>query len=186
MQKRNAAMTQNVNIDHIVVRRKPGDGRRGILAAGPFRIPCALGRSATTVFKREGDGATPVATMTLMRIWYRGSRVARPKSPLSAHRVRPGVDGWCDEPKHGAYNRHVSLPFPASAESLARTDRLYDVVVVLDWNITCRARYRGSAIFLHVAKPGFPATEGCVAIAPSDMRKLAPFLGPRTRLTVLR
>ena len=190
MQKRKAFATLPVTINRISIRRKPGDDRRGILAAGPFRIPCALGRSGTTIFKREGDGATPVAVMAAIEIWYRGGargdRMARPKSRLPARRVRPGVDGWCDAPRHAAYNRHVRLPFPASAETLARDDRLYDVVVVLDWNYRQRARSRGSAIFFHVARPGYPPTEGCIAVAPSDMTKLAPFLARRTRLVVER
>ena len=112
--------------------------------------------------------------------------MARPKSALAVRRVRAGVDGWCDAPDHAAYNRHVRLPFPASAESLARDDRLYDVVVVLDWNCRRRARGRGSAIFFHVAKPGYPPTEGCIAVAPRDMAKLAPFLTRRARFVVQR
>lgn len=173
-------------IDRITVRRKPGDHCRGILAAGPLRMPCALGRSGTTIFKREGDGATPVASMVLVELWHRGGRMERPKSRLPTRRVRPGVDGWCDAPKHAAYNRHVRLPFPASAESLARDDRLYDVVIVLDWNLARRARGVGSAIFFHIAKEYYRPTEGCVAISPADMRRLAPYLSPRTRLTVIR
>ncbi|MBO0904772.1 L,D-transpeptidase family protein [Jiella sonneratiae] len=160
--------------------------RRGILAAGPWRIPCALGRAGTTVLKREGDGATPVATMRLVALWHRGGRMPRPQTTLPTRRVRPGIDGWCDEPTHAAYNRPVRLPFAASHESLARDDRLYDVVAVLDWNLARRARGRGSAIFLHVAKPGYPPTAGCVAIAPADMRRLAPRLSPATRLAVHR
>ncbi|MBP0616252.1 L,D-transpeptidase family protein [Jiella mangrovi] len=180
----------NGTIRRITVRRKPGDLRRGILAAGPFRIACALGRSGTTVFKREGDGATPVAEMRLVKAWYRtrtgSGRKSRPASRLCTREVQPGKDGWCDEPTHASYNRHVRLPFRASAESLARTDRLYDVVVVLDWNYSRRGRGRGSAIFFHIARPGFPPTEGCVAIEPSAMRLLMPFLSPRTRLVVHR
>ncbi|MBO0662269.1 L,D-transpeptidase family protein [Jiella sp. CQZ9-1] len=171
---------------HLIVRRKPGETCRGILAAGPFRIPCALGRSGTTIGKREGDGATPVATMALVELWHRGGRMARPKSRLAIRRIRPGVDGWCDAPDHPAYNRPVRLPFAASAETLAREDRLYDVVIVLDYNYRRRARGLGSAIFFHVAEPGHPPTAGCIAIAPADMRKLAPFLSGRTTITVKR
>ena len=179
MQNRNVELAPPVTIDRIIIRRKPGASTRGILAAGPFRMPCALGRSSTTIVKREGDGATPVAVMAATEIWFRGGR-------RGDRRVRAGVDGWCDAPTNAAYNRHVRLPIPASAESLARDDRLYDVVVVLDWNYRRRARGRGSAIFFHVAKPGYPPTEGCIAVAPRDMAKLAPFLTRRTRFVVQR
>lgn len=170
----------------IVVRRAPGSATRGILAAGSLRVSCALGRTGTTIVKREGDGATPVASMRLLSAWHRSGRMARPSARFPIRRVRPGVDLWCDAPAHPAYNRHVRAPFSASAESLARADRLYDFVVVLDWNISTRARHRGSAIFLHIAKEGFPPTEGCVAVAPRDMLRLAPLLGPGTRLVVKR
>ncbi|MCQ0990078.1 L,D-transpeptidase family protein [Jiella marina] len=147
---------------------------------------CALGRSGTSCVKREGDGATPVGHMAILEMWYRRGRLPRPKSPLVPRPVQAGRDGWCDAPRHPAYNRHVALPFPASAESLAREDRLYDVIVVLDWNYRTRVRGRGSAIFLHVAKPGYPPTEGCVAVSPADMRRLAPYLSRRSRIAVIR
>ncbi len=54
-----------------------------------------------------------------------------------------------------------------------RRDRLYDVVIVLDYNVTRRMTRGGSAIFFHIAKPGYPPTEGCVAISPRDMAWIA-------------
>ena len=168
------------------VRRAPGAPTQGILAAGPLRLRCTVGRTGTTIFKREGDGATPVAAMPLLAAWRRGGRMPRVAARLPVRRVRPKVDGWCDAPDHAAYNRHVRLPFPASAETLARTDRLYDFVVVLDWNLRQRARGRGSAIFLHVVSKGYEPTAGCVAVAPRDMLRLAPFLHRRARLVVER
>ncbi|UIJ71949.1 L,D-transpeptidase [Aurantimonas sp. HBX-1] len=170
----------------IVVRRAPGAPQRGIVSAGNLRLPCALGRSGTTVRKREGDGATPVATMALMSAWFRPGRMPLPATRLAVRRTRSGRDGWCDAPTHAAYNRPVRLPFPASAESMARDDRLYDFVVVLDWNMRRRGRGLGSAIFLHIARPGYPPTAGCVAVSPTDMLRLAPLLSTRTRLRVER
>lgn len=170
----------------IVVRRAPGTRQRGIVSAGILRLPCALGRTGTTIRKREGDGATPVATMALLSAWHRHGRMPLPATRLAVRRTRGGVDGWCDAPTHPAYNRPVRLPFPASAESMAREDRLYDFVVVLDWNLRRRARGQGSAIFLHIARPGYPPTAGCVAISPTDMLRLTVFLSRRTRLRVER
>ncbi|MEX6505018.1 L,D-transpeptidase [Jiella sp. M17.18] len=173
-------------IGRIVVRRAPGRASRGILAAGLLRVPCAIGRSGTSIVKREGDGATPVASMAVLSAWHRPGRMVRPQARLPIRRIRQDFDGWCDAPQHAAYNRHVRLPFPASAESLARADRLYDFVVVLDWNIRSRARGRGSAIFLHIAKEDYPPTAGCVAVAPKDMLRLAPLLRRGSRVVVLR
>ena len=111
--------------------------------------------------------------------------MTRPRTTLPIRQTRPG-DGWCDASSHPAYNRPVHLPFAASAETMMRDDRLYDFVVLLDWNITRRARHRGSAIFLHIAKPGYPPTAGCVAVSPKDMLRLAPLLHPEARLTIHR
>ncbi len=170
----------------IVVRRAPGQPTLGVLQAGPLRLRCALGRNSTTIFKREGDGATPVASMPLVSAYHRPGRMMRPFARLPIRRTRVDIDGWCDASNHAAYNRPVRLPFGASCETMARADRLYDFVVVLDFNLSRRMRGGGSAIFLHVAKPGYPPTAGCVAVASTDMLRLAPMLSPRTRLVVHR
>jgi L,D-peptidoglycan transpeptidase YkuD (ErfK/YbiS/YcfS/YnhG family) len=70
----------------------------------------------------------------------------------------------------------VRLPFRFSHEEMWRQDELYDVVIVLDWNIAPRRKDRGSAIFFHCARPDYGPTAGCVAIAPADMRRLLPRL----------
>lgn len=170
----------------LIVRRAPGEQSLGILQAGTLRLRCALGKGSTTIFKREGDGATPVAVMPLVSAYHRPGRMARPAAGLPIRGTRPDRDGWCDAPNHAAYNRPVRLPFAQSHETMARADRLYDFVVVLDFNLRRRMRGGGSAIFLHVAKPGYPPTAGCIAVSPADMHRLAPLLSRRARLVVDR
>mgnify|MGYP003888765875 CR=1 FL=1 len=94
--------------------------------------------------------------------------------------------GWCEVPDDRNYNRPVRMPYAASHETMRRADALYDVCIVLDWNIRPRRRGRGSAIFFHLARPGFPPTEGCVAVSRAVMLRLLPHLGPDTILTVRR
>lgn len=94
--------------------------------------------------------------------------------------------GWCDAPSDRNYNRAVALPYPASHERMQRADRVYDVCLVLDYNIRPRRRGAGSAIFFHVAKPGLLPTEGCVAVSPNVMARLLPRLSARTVLRVVR
>ena len=85
--------------------------------------------------------------------------------------MRPltAADGWCDDPTHPAYNRLVSLPINASAEALWRDDSFYDIIGVLGWNDDPVQPAKGSAIFLHLARPGFPPTEGCIALDRDDL-----------------
>lgn len=168
----------------IVVHPHPWDPTRGVLRCGPLTLPCRLGRTGVNPAKREGDGATPRhRPMPLLATLYRADRVARPKTRLPCRPIR-AEDGWCDDPTDGRYNRPVRLPIAASHETMRRDDRLYDVVVILDWNITRRALGRGSAIFMHqTASPSRP-TAGCVALEPRDLRLLLARLPARACLTV--
>jgi len=165
------------------VRAKPGDRRRGTLAFAGRLYPCALGRAGISFRKREGDGATPAGPLPLVTVLYRADRIGRPQTCLPVRRIRPG-EGWCDAVADRNYNRPVRLPYPASHETMERPDHLYDIVVVLDWNLSRRARGKGSAIFLHLARPGFAPTEGCVALRRADLVSILRRLGRKPRLVV--
>jgi L,D-peptidoglycan transpeptidase YkuD (ErfK/YbiS/YcfS/YnhG family) len=102
---------------------------------------------------------------------------------LPRRAIRPD-DGWCDAPADRNYNRRVRLPYLASTERLSRDDALYDIVVVLDYNIRHRSRGAGSAIFMHVARPGWLPTEGCIALAEHDLRRVLAHCRGRSVLVV--
>lgn len=157
------------------------DGR---LRFGGRDYRCALGRAGLVAAKREGDGGTPVGDYPLRRVLYRADRLERPATALAVEAIRP-EDGWCDAAEDPAYNRQVRLPYPASAEALWRRDRLYDVVVVLGQNDAPPLPGRGSAIFLHLARPDWGPTEGCVALALDSLLEVLAAAGPKTRLRVL-
>lgn len=171
-----------MTVSCILVRSRAPDRRRGWLTAGVLRLPCALGRGGVTRFKREGDGATPAGVFALRMAWLRsgfGTRAAR----IPVRLTRPD-DAWCDDPRHPRYNRPVRLPFAASCERMWRDDPLYDVVVEIGWNDRPAKRGRGSAIFLHLARPGYAPTEGCVAVSRGGMRLLLPLIGRSTRIAI--
>lgn len=162
----------------IIVLPLPARGHSGRLRIGTMEMPCALGRSGTVAIKREGDGGTPVGRMALVRLYVRRDHLPGPASAVPSRPLRRH-DGWCDDPRDGRYNRPVRLPVTASAEALWRGDRVYDVVGVLDWNLRPRIRRRGSAIFLHLCRPGFQPTEGCIALRRADLLRLLSVCGPR-------
>lgn len=143
---------------------------------GSLRLPCALGRTGRRARKREGDGATPMGLFTLCEVLYRPDRVRKPRVGLPIRATRP-CDGWCDDAQDGNYNRKVRLPCSASAEALWRDDEIYDVIIVLDHNRRPRAKGRGSAIFMHVARPDYASTAGCIALSLGDLRRLLGLLG---------
>ena len=162
------------------MRPAPGDPRRAIVEAGGLTFQAALGRSGRTSRKREGDGATPVVAMRILYGYYRRDRVS---GPLLTHLRMIPIDKtmlWCDAPGDANYNRPVRAPFGPSHEDMKRKDGLYDICLVMDWNISSRRRNLGSAIFFHCAKPGYAPTQGCIAIDIRDMRRLLPLIGPQT------
>lgn len=157
---------------------------RGVLLAAGLTLPCALGRSGRRPLKQEGDGATPMGIFQLESVRYRPDRGPRPKTGLPVKQIGPS-DGWCDAAADRNYNRPIRHPYPASAERMWRPDDLYDVVVVLDCNRRPRIRNRGSAIFMHVARPGFTPTEGCIALRRPDLLRLLARLSRGARLRIL-
>lgn len=168
----------------VTVRTAPRNRQRAIVSFKGITLQAAIGRSGVTAFKREGDGATPIAPMRLISGFVRGERIRLPQTPLSMKRIAKEML-WCDEPKHAAYNRLVKAPFKPSHEEMRRADGLYDVCLVMDWNITSRKRHGGSAIFFHLIKPGYQPTAGCVAVSPRDMKRLLPHLRKGTVVKVL-
>lgn len=150
------------------------DSRRGQFTGPLIDVPCALGRAGCTGLdeKSEGDGKTPLGTYPLRRVFYRPDRLSEPICILPVVPLSPTL-GWCDDVGHAAYNQLVAIPFSASHEKMWRDDRLYDVVLVIGHNDAPIVPGAGSAIFVHVAKPGYPPTEGCVAM---DRPALLSFL----------
>ncbi|MCG8443404.1 MAG: L,D-transpeptidase family protein [Caulobacterales bacterium] len=149
------------------------------------RTRCALGKTGVRPApdKREGDGATPLGRWPLRRALHRPDRLPAPQTRLPLRPIAPD-DGWCDAPRDPAYNRPVRLPYPASAEALARADGLYDLIVVLGHNDDPPIPGLGSAIFLHMARPGYAPTEGCVALAKADLLALLARAAPGDVLQV--
>jgi L,D-peptidoglycan transpeptidase YkuD (ErfK/YbiS/YcfS/YnhG family) len=172
-----------IDLPAVVVRRAPWRGRHGaILQFERWAEPCAIGRSGMTAAKREGEGATPIACRRILGGFARRDRLE--VSPLSRGLVPICARlGWCDEPNDRRYNTPVVLPFSASHERMWRDDHQYDFCLVWDWNLSRRIRNRGSAVFLHLARPGLAPTAGCIAVAPATMRRLlrSGIIGRRLR-----
>jgi L,D-peptidoglycan transpeptidase YkuD (ErfK/YbiS/YcfS/YnhG family) len=157
------------NVIHVDALRGHVTGR---LSFGDWSVPCALGRSGITDAKSEGDGGTPVGTYPLRSLFYRPDRVAAPKSGLDAKPLQKDY-GWGDDPSDPVtYNRLALLPIDSGHEVLWRDDEIYDLIVVIGYNDSPPVPGRGSAIFMHLARPGYTPTEGCVALSQPDLLAL--------------
>ena len=164
-----------------IVVRRAGEGFAADWGAGPR--PCAVGRAGIGDKRREGDGVTPAGIWPLRRIFYRADRVTPPRTWLPLAPIAPG-DGWCDAPDDPRYNQFVRLPYPSGAENLWRGDALYDLVAVAGFNDAPVVAGKGSAIFLHLAAPGYAPTEGCVALALADLLEALAQFAPEDRLRI--
>jgi L,D-peptidoglycan transpeptidase YkuD (ErfK/YbiS/YcfS/YnhG family) len=165
------------------VRRAPGTRTRGVLTAGPLAFPVALGRGGIRADKREGDGGTPRGCFAPRGLWWRADRLPRPATRLPARRIT-ARDAWCEDPTDRRYNRPVKIGPESPGDRLRREDQLYDLIVEIDHNTRPRVARRGSAVFVHVARPGLAPTAGCVAMPGPRLRQLLARLGPKTRIVI--
>ena len=92
--------------------------------------------------------------------------------------------GWCDDPRSEEYNRLIKYPFSGSSEKLFRKDNLYDVILVLNFNMRPVIKNKGSAIFLHLADKKYKPTNGCVAISKKNMKSLLTLINRKTKIII--
>ena len=166
------------------VHARPGQRPHGgWLLAGALRLPVALGRAGLVTLKREGDGATPRGRFRPVRLWWRADAGGRPRTGLPVRRIS-GSDAWCEDPADRRYNRPMRLPDGGVGDRLWRSDHLYDLVVEIDHNCRPRVKGRGSAIFIHVARPDLAPTAGCVALPAAGLRRLLARLCAKTSIRI--
>jgi L,D-peptidoglycan transpeptidase YkuD (ErfK/YbiS/YcfS/YnhG family) len=169
---------------NIVVRRAPGNPREGRLALAHGVRRSTLGKGGVAALKHEGDGATPLGRFPIRQVLYRADRMKRPRTPFPVRAIR-GDDSWCEDPADRNYNRLVRVSPTSSADRLTRDDHLYDLILVLGHNDRPRVRGRGSAIFVHLARPGYAATAGCIALSRHDLLTLLAELRRGSAIVVM-
>ncbi len=173
-------LIQTIRISRSFPGLKPTSG---VAQAGYLRMSCVLGRSGIVVRKREGDGGTPYGDFAITAGYFRADREKRPWGPFPLRQTRVS-DGWCDDPTSFRYNAPVKLPTRLRSERLTLSDNVYDIVLTTDHNQRPRKLGAGSAIFVHFRRPDGRGTEGCIAFAPEDLRRLLPRLAKRVRLII--
>lgn len=147
------------------------------------KYKCALGKNGISSHKREGDNCTPKGKWPLREVFYRSDKVDIPRTILQCSAIQP-YDGWCDAPEDINYNKKVKLPYPTSHEKLYREDNLYNIVVVLGYNDAPPIIHKGSAIFMHVAKPEYQGTEGCIALKIEDLLEILAEIDVKTQIEI--
>jgi L,D-peptidoglycan transpeptidase YkuD (ErfK/YbiS/YcfS/YnhG family) len=170
------------------------------VAATQAAYPCSVGKGGIRIDKKEGDGTTPVGHFLIREIFYRADKlkadeIAQLKKTqangFSVKALTPD-DGWVDDVKSPDYNRFVKLSTlkdkTTSHENLWRNDDMYDIIAVIGYNDNPVVKGKGSAIFMHVARPlpsgGYGPTVGCVGFSKPDLLKVLATITPKTHIEI--
>ena len=157
--------------------------KSGYLKYRSLKFRCALGKSGIGNKKMEGDNITPRGIFKIIKIYYRKDRLKKLSSKFTLIEIKKNI-GWCDDPKSRKYNQPITLPNKYSHEVLYRKDNIYDLILVLNYNIRPTIKNRGSAIFIHVAKKNYKKTAGCIAIKKNDLISLVKEINKNTKVII--
>ena len=158
--------------------------RKNTLIYNDKSFQCAIGKNGTIEKKIEGDGYTPLGTYLIKEVFYRSDRVNLPNISFPTTAIKSNF-GWCDDITSKEYNKLIKFPFKESAERLFRSDNIYDIICVLNYNLNPIVKNKGSAIFLHIARDDYSGTQGCVAISEKNLVLLLTMIDINTELKII-
>ena len=145
--------------------------KSGYLKYKDLKFKCALGKSGIGNKKIEGDNITPKGNFKIIKIYYRKDRLKKLSSKFTLTEITKDM-GWCDDPKSKKYNQLIKLPTNYSHENLYRKNNIYDLILVLNYNMKPTIKNKGSAIFIHITKKNYQPTKGCIALKKNNLVKL--------------
>ena len=163
---------------HILINKK-------YLTYDKYKVKCSVGKRGISPKKKEGDLKTPVGQYKIKYILYRKDRIKKIQSKLRKIVIKKNM-GWCDDPKSKKYNKLINLPFKYSYEKLFKRENIYDIVLVLNYNMSPIKKNKGSAIFIHVAKKDYKKTQGCVAVRKTDLLGIIKEIKIDTKVKIVR
>ena len=157
--------------------------KSGYLQYKDLKFECAFGKAGIGNKKFEGDNVTPRGKFRIVKIYYRKDRLKKLSSKFILTKIMKNI-GWCDDPKSRKYNQPIKLPTKYGHEILYRRDKIYDLILVLNYNMKPTIKGKGSAIFIHVANKNFKKTAGCIALKKIDLRKLIKEIDKDVRIQI--
>jgi L,D-peptidoglycan transpeptidase YkuD (ErfK/YbiS/YcfS/YnhG family) len=157
--------------------------KSGLLKYKNLKFRCALGKSGIKEKTEEGDNITPKGNFKILKIYYRKDRIKKITSKFKLIKITKNM-GWCDDPNSKKYNQLIKLPTSYSYERLYRKENIYDLIIVLNYNIKPTIKNKGSAIFIHVANKNFKQTAGCIALKKIDLRKIIKVIDKDVKIII--
>ena len=157
--------------------------KSGYLKYNNLKFRCALGKAGVQGTKREGDNVTPKGTFKIVKIYYRSDRIKKISSKFRPIKITKNM-GWCDDPNSKNYNQLIKLPTKYGHEKLYKKNNVYDLIVVLNYNMNPIIKNKGSAIFIHVAKKKYKKTAGCIALKKIHLLNLIKKIEKNTKVII--
>ena len=136
-----------------------------------LKFRCSLGKNGVKKNKVEGDKCTPSGIYRLKQVFYRADRIKKITTNIKKIKIKKNM-GWCDDSSSRKYNQLIKIPTKFSHEKLYRKDRIYDIIVVLNYNMNPVIKKKGSAIFMHIAKKNYSKTLGCIGLKKNDLLEI--------------
>ena len=162
---------------HILIKKK-------YLIYGNYKVKCAVGKRGIGHKLKEGDQITPKGIFKIKKVFFRKDRIKNLTSEFKKIPIKKNMR-WCDDPKSKNYNKLVKHPYKYNSERMFRSDNIYDIVLVLNFNMNPIKKNKGSAIFIHVARKNFNQTRGCVAIGKTELIKLLSIIKKNTKVKII-
>ena len=163
---------------HILVNKR-------YLTYNQYKVKCAVGKRGIGLKKKEGDFITPVGQYKIRYLLYRKDRIKKIQTKLRKIIIKKNI-GWCDDPKSQKYNKLINLPFNYSYEKLFIKENIYDIILVLNYNMNPVKKNKGSAIFIHIAKKNYKKTKGCIAIKKTELLEIIRKIKINTKVRIER
>jgi len=157
--------------------------KTGYLKYKNLKFRCALGKAGVKKKIMEGDNITPKGIFKITKIYYRPDKIKKIKTSIKKIKIKKNM-GWCDDPKSHFYNQQIKLPTKYSHEKLYRNDNLYDLIAVLNYNISPIIKKKGSAIFLHITKNSYQKTKGCIALKRKHLIEIISKIKKNTKIKI--
>ena len=161
---------------HIIINKN-------FLTYNNYKAKCAIGKRGIGYKKREGDLITPIGLYKIKHVLFRSDRV-KIKTKIKKKIIKKN-SVWCDDPASKYYNKLVELPFSYRHEKLYKKENIYDIILVLNYNMSPIIKNKGSAIFIHVSKRNYKKTEGCIALKKIHIIKLLKELKNNTKIRIV-
>ena len=157
--------------------------KSGWLEYKNLKFKCALGKSGIGIKKNEGDNITPIGVYNIVKIYYRSDRIKKLSSKLKLTKITKKM-GWCNDPNSKNYNQLIKLPTKYGHETLYKKENIYDLILVLSYNMRPTIKNKGSAIFIHIAKKNYKKTAGCIALKKIHLINLVKKIKKNTKVLI--